>query len=325
MDIACDNLCLSALRGGIFMKDVMVKDDIKIEDLIYEIRGKYVMLDSDLAILYGCKNGTKEVNQAVRNNPSKFPERFSWVLENVEYNNLRSKNLTSSTSGSHGGRRYKVRVFTEQGVAMLATILKTKVATEVSIRIMDAFVAMRHYISSNLIEQKYINNMVLEDNERINKNTVDIKLLQESFDKLETAKEINHVYFNGKVYDAYSKVLDIFGEAKDKLIVVDRYTDKTFLDMIRNIECNVILITGKRSNLTKLDIDKYNQDYNNLTVYYDDTFHDRYFVIDNNKVYHSGNSINHIGYRKSGIDVIHDKNVCATVINDIEKIIGGKL
>ena len=307
------------------MKDVMVKDDIKIEDMIYEIRGKYVMLDSDLAILYGCKNGTKEVNQAVRNNPSKFPERFSWVLENEEYNNLRSKNLTSSTGGTHGGRRYKVRVFTEQGVAMLATILKTKVATEVSIRIMDAFVAMRHYISSNLIEQKYINNMVLEDNERINKNTVDIKLLQESFDKLETAKKINHVYFNGKVYDAYSKVLDIFGEAKDKLIVVDRYTDKTFLDMIRSLECKVILITGKRSKLSKLDIEKYNRDYNNLTIYYDDTFHDRYFVIDNNKVYHSGNSINHIGYRKSGIDVIHDKNVCATVINDIAKIIGGRL
>ena len=226
---------------------------------------------------------------------------------------------------TRGGRYRRPRVFTEQGVAMLATILKTKVATEVSIRIMDAFVAMRHYISSNLIEQKYINNMVLEDNERINKNIVDIKLLQESFNKLDTAKEINHVYFNVKVYDAYSKVLDIFSEAKDKLIVVDRYTDKSFLDMVRNLDCKVILITGKRSKLTKLDIDKYNQDYNNLTVYYDDTFHDRYFVIDNNKVYHSGNSINHIGYRKSGIDVIHDKNVCATVINDIEKIIGGKL
>ena len=109
------------------------------------------------------------------------------------------------------------------------------------------------------------------------------------------------------------------------MIVVDRYTDKTFLDMIRNLDCKVILITGKKSKLTKLDIEKYNQDYDNLTVYYDDTFHDRYFVIDNNKVYHSGNSINHIGYRKSSIDVIHDKNVCATVVNDIEKIIGGKL
>ena len=306
------------------MNDVVLKDDIKIEDMIYEIRGKYVMLDSDLAVLYGCKNGTKEVNQAVRNNPSKFPERFSWRLTDEDKKSFLVKNFDQKIE-TRGGRYRHPRVFTEQGVAMLATILKTKVATEVSIRIMDAFVAMRHYISSNLIEQKYINNMVLEDNERINKNTVDIKLLQESFDKLETAKEISHVYFNGKVYDAYSKVLDIFGEAKDELIVVDRYTDKTFLDMIRSLECKVILITGKRSKLSKLDIEKYNRDYNNLTVYYDDTFHDRYFVIDNNKVYHSGNSINHIGYRKSGIDVIHDKNVCATVINDIAKIIGGRL
>ena len=156
------------------------------------------------------------------------------------------------------------------------------------------------------------------------KELIKIKLLQESFDKLETAKEINHVYFNGKVYDAYSKVLDIFSEAKNELIVVDRYTDKTFLDMIRNIDCKVILITGKMSKLTKLDIEKYNKDYNNLIIYYDDTFHDRYFVIENNKVYHSGNSINHIGYRKSSIDVIHDKNVCSTLINDIARIIGGK-
>ena len=156
------------------------------------------------------------------------------------------------------------------------------------------------------------------------KELIKIKLLQESFDKLETAKEINHVYFNGKVYDAYSKVLHIFSEAKNELIVVDRYTDKTFLDMIRNIDCKVILITGKMSKLTKLDIEKYNKDYNNLIIYYDDTFHDRYFVIENNKVYHSGNSINHIGYRKSSIDVIHDKNVCSTLINDIARIIGGK-
>ena len=281
------------------------------------------MLDSDLAVLYGCKNGTKEVNQAVRNNPGKFPERFSWRLTDEDKKSFLVKNFDQKIE-TRGGRYRRPRVFTEQGVAMLATILKTKVATEVSIRIMDTFVAMRHYISSNLIEQKYINNMVLEDNERINKNIVDIQLLQESFNKLDTAKEINHVYFNGKVYDAYSKVLDIFSEATNELIVVDRYTDKTFLDMIRYLECKVILITGKKSKLTKLDIEKYNQDYDNLTVYYDDTFHDRYFVIDNNKVYHSGNSINHIGYRKSGIDVIHDKNVCATVINDIGKIIGGK-
>ena len=299
------------------MQEVVVKNDVKVEDMIYEIRGKYVMLDSDLALLYGCKNGTKEVNQAVKNNPKKFPERFSWILEKDEYDNLRSKILTSSYENLHGGRRYKVRVFTEQGVAMLSTILKSKIAVEVSIRIMDAFVSMRHYISSNLLEQKYINNMVLE-------HDYDIKIIQESLDKLEKDKEINEVYFNGKIYDAYSKVLDIFSETKEELIIVDRYTDKTILDMIKNLDCNVILITDKRSKLTKLDIDKYSSDYHNLKVYYDDTFHDRYFIIDKDKVYHSGNSINHIGYRKSSIDIIHDDSIKNSLITDINKIIGFK-
>ena len=298
------------------MNEVVVKDDIKVENMIYEVRGKYVMLDSDLALIYGCKNGTKEVNQAVRNNPKKFLDRFSWRLSDEERNIFLVKNFDQKIE-TRGGRYRNPRVFTEQGVAMLATILKTKVATEVSIKIMDAFVSMRHYISSNLLEQKYINNMVLE-------HDYDIKIIQESLDKLEKDKEINEVYFNGKIYDAYSKVLDIFSETKEELIIVDRYTDKTILDMIKNLDCNVILITGKRSKLTKLDIDKYSSDYHNLKVYYDDTFHDRYFIIDKDKVYHSGNSINHIGYIKSSIDIIHDDSIKNSLITDINKIIGFK-
>ena len=151
----------------------------------------------------------------------------------------------------------------------------------------------------------------------------DIKIIQESLDKLEKDKEVNEVYFNGKIYDAYSKVLDIFSEAKKELIIVDRYTDKTILDMIKNLECKVILITSKRGKLTKLDIDKYNSDYNNLSVYYDDTFHDRYFIIDRECLYHSGNSINHIGFRKSSIDLLQDESVKKALISDINKIIGG--
>ena len=297
------------------MNEVVVKDDIKVENMIYEVRGKYVMLDSDLALLYGCKNGTKEVNQAVRNNPKKFPDRFSWRLSDEERNIFLVKNFDQKIE-TRGGRYRNPRVFTEQGVAMLATILKTKVATEVSIKIMDAFVSMRHYISSNLLEQKYINNMVLE-------HDYDIKIIQESLDKLENDKEINEVYFNGKIYDAYSKVLDIFSDAKEELIIVDRYTDKTVLDMIKNLDCKVILITSKRGKLTELDIDKYNSDYHNLSIYYDDTFHDRYFIIDRDCLYHSGNSINHIGYRKSSIDIIHDENVKELIISDINIIIGG--
>ena len=302
------------------MNEIAVTDDIKIEDMIYEIRGKYVMLDSDLGRVYECKNGTKTINQAVNRHLERFPSDFYFQLTEDEYSSLRSQ-VGTLKNGRGEHKKYLPYVFTEQGVAMLATVLRTKVASEMSVSIMRAFVKMRHYLLSTVGENKYIKDMLLKHDNELSEHGNSIRLLQESFDKLETDKEIDEIYFNGKEYDAYSKVLDIFSEAKDKLIVIDRYTDKTFLDMIRNIDCKVILITGKKSKLTKLDIEKYNQDYNNLTVYYDDTFHDRYFVIDNNKVYHSGNSINHIGYRKSGIDVIHDKNVCATVINDIAKII----
>ena len=297
------------------MEDILVKDDINIEDMIYEIRGKYVMLDSDLGKIYECKNGTKTINQAVNRHLDRFPSDFYFQLTDDEFVNLKSQ-LGTSSWNSYGGIRKLPYAFTEQGVAMLATVLRTKVAAEMSVSIMRAFVKMRHYLSSNLLEQKYINNMVME-------HEFDIKLLQESFDKLKQDKEVNEVYFNGKIYDAYSKVLDIFSEAKKELIIVDRYTDKTVLDMIKNLDCKVILITSKRGKLTELDIDKYNSDYHNLSIYYDDTFHDRYFIIDRDCLYHSGNSINHIGYRKSSIDIIHDENVKELIISDINIIIGG--
>lgn len=286
-----------------------------IKQKIYSIRGKQVMLDSDLAKLYNCKNGTKEINQAVKNNMIKFPERFSWVLTNDEYNNLRSKNLTSSIeANNYGGRRYNPRVFTEQGVAMLATILKTKVAVDITIGIMDAFVSMRHYIGNNLSKLTNLEVKVIEHDNNI-------RLLQESFNKLEENKEVNEIYFDGKIYDAYSKIIDIFKEAKKELIIIDRYTDKTILDMIKNLNCKVVLITGKNSKLSKLDINKYNSTYNNLKIIYDETYHDRYFIIDKDKIYHSGNSVNHIGYRKSSLNILEDKKVKDSIISDIENII----
>ena len=151
------------------MNELIVKEDIKIENMIYEIRGKQVMLDSDLAKLYDVE--TKRINEAVKNNIEKFPERFCFRITENEFNDLKSK---FSTSNERGGSRKGHSAFTEQGVAMLATILKSKVATQVSIAIMDAFVTMRKYISSTLLEQKYVNNMVFEHDERI-------KLLEDTF------------------------------------------------------------------------------------------------------------------------------------------------
>ena len=272
------------------------------------------MLDSDLAKLYHCKNGTKEVNQAVKNNIDKFPERFSWILSSSELNMLRSKFLTTNISNMS---RSNPRVFTEQGVAMLATIIKSKIATQVSIRIMDAFVSMRHYLSNNMIEQKYINNLVLENSEKIKEHDNSIKLLQELFDN----KKIEYELYFDKEWDAYSKLIDIFSSAKNELIIVDRYTDKSILDIICRLNVKVILITSVKTKISKLDIDKYNSTYNNMIIYYDDSFHDRYFILDRDIIYHSGNSINHIGYRKSSIDIIGDDSIKNLIISDIEKII----
>ena len=288
------------------MNDVIVKDKIVIENLIYEVRGKQVMLDSDLARLY--ETETKRINEAIYRNKEKFPERFCFRITEDEYKSLKSQIATSK-----GGSRKGHTVFTEQGVAMLATVLKTPIATQVSIRIMDAFVTMRHYIGDNLIEQKFINKQVL-------KNTEDIKLLQESFQKFEEKKKVNEIYFNGQIYDAYSKILDIFKRANNKLVIVDSYADNTLLDIIKRLKVKVIIITKKDNLLWNQDITKYNKQYNNLKVIYDDTFHDRYFLIDDNTIYHCGASINRIGYKTFSITMIGDKEVCKLLIEKINNI-----
>lgn len=158
------------------MNEVITSEESSIEDMIYEIRGKQVMLDSDLAKLYHVE--TKRINEAMRRNPEKFPERFCFKLSSEESKTFLVANCDQKIE-TRGGRYKNPIAFTEQGVTMLATILKSKVATKVSIRIMDAFVAMHKYISNNLIEQKLINNIVLDNKNDIKDIKNNIKLLQE--------------------------------------------------------------------------------------------------------------------------------------------------
>ena len=186
------------------MNEIITKDEVSIENLIYEVRGKQVMLDSDLARLYECANGTKDINKAVKRNIERFPSNFMFQLSNEEYDNLR---FQIGTSKIKGGRRYNPYVFTEQGVAMLSSVIHSEIAIKMSIQIINAFVIMRKYISNNLIEQKYINNLVLAHDS-------EIKLLKESFCKIEEKKKTNEIYFNGQIYDAYSKIYEIFNLEK---------------------------------------------------------------------------------------------------------------
>lgn len=206
-------------------------------------------------------------------------------------------------------------VFTEQGVAMLASVLRTSVASSVSVDIMRAFVVMKKYVSKTLLEQTYINNLVLKDSKRID-------LLEETLSKFK--EKSNHLFFEGQIYDAYSKINEIFRSAKKDLIIVDAYADITILDIIKKLSVNVIIITKQNGLLTNMDMKKYNNQYHNLTIKYSDTFHDRYFIIDNNEIYHCGASINHAGTRTFCINILEDKEVCDALKNKIDKIISKK-
>lgn len=281
-----------------------ISKELNIETMIYEIRGKQVMLDSDLAKLYQCSNGTKDINKAVKRHLERFPIDFYFQLTKEEQENLRFQTGTSSLE-EYGGRRYLPYVFTEQGVAMLATILRTSVAAEVSIKIMRAFVAMRKYISTNLLEQKYINNLVLKHEEEINK-------IFDHFDKKQPTTEI---YFYGQIYDAYSKLIDLMSLSKQELIIIDSYADKHVLDMISKLTIPVTIILSNQSRLTELDINKYNQQYNNLTIIYNNTFHDRFLIIDKKEMYHLGTSLNNAGTKTFSINKIEDARVINFIIN----------
>ena len=216
------------------MNEIIQKEKIKVENMIYEVRGKQVMLDRDLAKLYGTE--TKRINEAVSRNKEKFPERFSWKLKKEEIKDFLVANCDRKIE-MRGGRFSNPRVFTEQGVAMLATILKTPIAIQVTIQIMDAFVEMRRYINNNFIEQNYINKLVIKDHERIN-------LLEETFNKLEEKTKINSLFFEGQIYDAYSLLIDILNKSnKEIIIIIDNYAGKELLDILKDIVRDITIIS----------------------------------------------------------------------------------
>lgn len=198
------------------MNEIIEKENIVIEDMIYEIKGVEVMLDSDLAKLYHVE--TKRINEAVYRNKEKFPERISWITNEKEVDDLWSQNATANISSKS---RNNPRVFTEQGVYMLATILKSKVATDVSIAIMDTFVKMRHYINYNKV---FLPNRILLLEEKVDNNTRRINELFDKFDYKDIVK--NYLFFEGELYDAYSLILDIFNKSKEEIIIIDNYAGK---------------------------------------------------------------------------------------------------
>ena len=282
----------------------VIEKELKIENMIYEIRGKQVMLDRDLSKLYNCTNGTKTINQAVKRNIDRFPEDFYFQLTNEEFDNLKSQIGTSSWN-NYGGIRKVPYVFTEQGVAMLSSVLRTDIAAKVSINIMRAFVEMRKYISNNLIEQKYINKLVLKDNKRID-------LLEQTFNSFK--EKNNHIFFEGQIYDAYSLLLDILNKSENEIVIIDNYAGRELLDILKNINTNIIIVSKNIDDELK---SKYNKQYLNIRFINNNSFHDRFIIIDKKLLYHSGSSFKDLGKKCFAISRLDDNEYIDRILKEI--------
>lgn len=289
------------------MHNLIIQENI--ENLIYNIRGKEVMFDSDLARLYHCTNGTKDINKAVKRNMDKFPNDFYFQLSEEEYDFLRFQNGTSKKE-SRGGRQYLPFAFTEQGVAMLASVLKTKIASEVSINIMRAFVAMRHYINNNEYRLSNVETKLI-------KHDNDIALLQELFDKFNPKSIIkDYVFYEGDFYDSYSTFISIINESKEEIIIVDNYANRELLDMLRNINKNVIIVS---KNIDATLSEKYGSQYKNVIFINNDSFHDRFIIVDRSIIYAIGASLKDIGKKCFHISRICEKQILDGILSRIFK------
>jgi len=278
------------------MNEIIVNEE-NIKAKIYTIRGLQVMLDSDLAELYGVES--KRLNEQVKRNIERFPENFRFQLSEEEYQNLRSQFATSSSDNyftqiitiEHGGRRYLPYVFTEQGVSMLSTVLKSKIAIQVSIQIIEAFVNMRKFISNNaLIFQRLetLENKQSKNDEKFN------KLFEALEDK--TIKPKQGIFYDGEVFDAYRFVADLIRSAKNKIILIDNYVDDSVLTLFsKNQNIEVVIYTQTISKQLTLDLEKYNAQYKAIEIKNFKYSHDRFMIIDDVNIYHIGASLKDLG------------------------------
>lgn len=291
------------------MNELLVRENIKIEDMIFEIRGKQVILSSDVAILY--KTETRIINQTIKRNIMRFPESFCFQLTMEEVINLRSQFVTSSLRNeiAHGGIRYLPYVLTEQGIMMLSGLLKSDIAAKVNVQIIDAFVVMRKFISSTMVNQSFINDLVYKHDE-------EIKLLKDSFDKLQEKEKSNAIFFDGQIYDAYSLLLDILKSSKKEIIIIDNYAGKELLDILKELNVNIIIYSA---NMNETLIKKYKKQYSNVDLVFNNKFHDRFIIIDSKDIYHCGSSFKDLGKKCFAINKIESNKILNDVLDEIKK------
>ncbi len=271
----------------------------KVESLIRVIRGQQVMLDRDLAELYGVE--TKRLNEQVKRNLERFPEDFMFQLTSNEFDNLKSQFATSSW----GGVRKLPYAFTGQGVTMLSGVLKSPTAVEVNIRIMRAFVSMRHFMANNAAIFQRLE--TIEFNQ-LESNKVQAKILAhqevqdhrigEIFRRLDEGmyKPKQGIFFDNQIYDAYSFVSELVKGAKQRIILIDNYVDESVLTLLdkRGENVSATIYTQQVSRQFRLDVDRHNSQYPPIEVDVFRRSHDRFLCIDDT-VYHVGASIKDLG------------------------------
>ena len=270
-----------------------------VESLIRVIRGQQVMLDRDLAELYGVE--TRRLNEQVKRNIERFPEDFMFQLTSNEFDNLKSQIAISSW----GGVRKLPYAFTEQGVAMLSGVLKSSTAVEANIRIMRAFVSMRHFMVNNAAVFQRLE--TIEFNQ-LESNKVQAKILahqevqdhriDEIFRRLDEGmyKPKQGIFFDNQIYDAYSFVSELVKSAKQRIILIDNYVDESVLTLLDKREDTVsaIIYTQQISRQLRLDVDRHNSQYPPIEISVFRRSHDRFLCIDDT-VYHVGASIKDLG------------------------------
>jgi phage regulator Rha-like protein len=258
-----------------------------IENRIYTLRGVQVMLDEDLADLYGVQ--TKVLNQAVKRNGERFPAEFMFQLTKDEMRILRSQNATSTT---WGGRRYPPYAFTEQGVAMLSAVLRSKTAVKVSVQIMKAFVAMRRFVLTNAQIFQRLESLELRQIETD-------KRVDEIMSALERKASLpdQGIFYDGQVFDAWRFVSDLVRSAERSIILIDNYIDDSVFSLFakRAESVEVTILTRNIPKELKTDIQKFHQQYPRIAVRKLDTVHDRFLIIDETDLYHFGASLKDLG------------------------------
>ena len=289
-----------------------------IESLVYVIRGKQVILDSDLAMLYQVETGA--MNRAVKRNQKRFPEDFCFQLTEEEY--LRCQNGISKDDGEsgRGGRRYMPYAFTEQGISMLSAILRSDVAINVSIGIMRAFVEMRKFLATNSLILNRVNELEVRQRE-YQKST------EERFDKVfqyieDHAESEQKIFFDGQIYDAFSLITSVIRKAQKEIILIDGYVDVDTLNILakKNAGVDVKIITYASDRLTNTDVTNFNAQYPTLTVKKTQVFHDRFIILDGKTAYHIGASIKDAGRKCFGISLLEDPGMVSDLLNRLRTI-----